>query len=105
MQTLRNIAGRRVTLDARRADRATRPRVCVSVTVALEDAEPLRRALFCRLYGHIKRVVVVRDAQDNGPASTAALQIVLDSETIDEALGVVQATADCAGPAQVRCCC
>ena len=77
------------------------PRARVTIMVARNDAEQVRRALFRSLYGRIKQLVIVLDGGRGTPEPMAALEIVLERNAVDEALQVVQASAPGAQPGKV----
>ena len=73
----------------------------LSITVARDDVETVRVALFRSLYGHIKQLVVVLDVERGTREPTATLQVVLDRDAVDEALKVAMARAPGARPGNV----
>jgi hypothetical protein len=58
----------------------------------------VRRALFNRLFGHIKQLVVVRGFERDTLTPIAILQIVVDREAIDEARQIVLTIAGASHP-------
>jgi hypothetical protein len=78
---------------ARATDSQVRPRARVSITVARNDAEQVRRALFRSLCGRIKQLVIVLDVERGTREPMAALELVLERGAVDEALKVAMASA------------
>lgn len=87
-----------------RASADTRPQASICVTVPEHEAEPLRCALFDRLYRHIVRIVVAPGKELGSRDAQAELELVIARDHLDEALHVVMSTASVAhfGPVQRR---
>jgi hypothetical protein len=90
------------TPRARRSQTQPQPRSRFSVTVAEEDAEPLRRALIDKLNRRIERLVIAPAVELGTLEPVAALHVVLDRDAVDEALHVVMSTASSAQLGRVR---
>jgi hypothetical protein len=69
-----------------------RARSRLSVTVAVGDAEPLRRVLFVALGGRIQRLVKTEAKEPGSLETLASLHIVLDREAVDEAMHLVMSS-------------
>lgn len=90
------------TPRARRSQTQPRSRSRFSVTVAEEDAKPLRRALIDKLNRRIERLVIAPAVGLGTREPVAALHLVLDRDAVDEALHVVMSTASSAQFGRVR---
>jgi len=81
-------------VHTRRSKPATQSRV--AVTVAPNDAEVVRRALFAKLNRRIQRIVVATGHELGSRQTLATLHIVMDREAVGEALHIVMSTASSA---------
>jgi hypothetical protein len=79
--------------------------VPLSVTVAQERAEPLRRALFSNLHGGVKQIVMVHHAPSAGEGPQVSVHIRLAPGALGGARQIVTAMAESASPVGIpaRC--
>ena len=90
---LRAVGASGHSATARVTDGKISARARISITVARDDAESVRRALFRNLHGRIKQLVIVLDGERDAREPMAVLQLVLERGAVDEALKVAMASA------------